>query len=672
MNAEIDDCKTAILHLIGHIQSYGVMLVIDRQTGKVTACSQNTLELLGSDTGEVLGTHWSAWLEPQYYSALEGLDKAQHSAQATGPTAPLILQGSINGRDLLISGHLLHGSAIIEFEPWSNEHYYAHSDRLLFLQQLANCQSPGAAAELLLDHIATISGFERVMLYRFLPDWHGKVTAERLDPGVQGFLGLHFPAGDIPENARRLYTLNIQRLVADISAPAVPVVGHLDDGPIDMTYAQLRAVHPVHLQYLANIGAQASFSVSILVSGQLWGMIACHHGKPVRLGFRRRTLCDELARIVSIYMTGLSALEAERRNSEVRELLSTLQGALQGGDTPEHALKSLAADVLELLAADALWLRLGKREWYQGSVPSRDSLLQLEHWMASRGDKNIYHASSLPDPLVNNSELVRLASGLLVIPLDHHDFILFMRREQLESVEWAGRPAQLDEDATDLLTPRTSFLKWTKQVYGRSLSWQDNQLEFAGDIRDILNDYFGKSELEQLALQDPLTGLANRARFDRELADAIRLAGERGEVLAVFMMDLDHFKEVNDSLGHAAGDELLVEVADRLRAAVRGRDIVSRFGGDEFSIILRTIKHSGEVEAIAGRILDQIRRPFLLRDRDAEVGISIGIAFYPEHAATGAQLVENADAALYAVKRSGRNAWRIYDTGCEKTSEQGG
>ena len=130
------------------------------------------------------------------------------------------------------------------------------------------------------EQVRQLTGYDRVMLYQFLPEWHGKVVAEVCQPGVEGFLGLHFPAGDIPPNARRLYLVKHQRVIADVNAEPVPVLSASADTMVDLTYSQLRAVHPVHIQYLKNMGVEASFSVSLVVAGRLWGMIACHHFAP--------------------------------------------------------------------------------------------------------------------------------------------------------------------------------------------------------------------------------------------------------------------------------------------------------------------------------------------------------------------------------------------------------
>jgi len=660
MSDQINDCKTAELHLIGKIQPYGVLLAVDRASGIIFACSENTDGLLKQQAADIIGTHWSGLITPGQIPALS------NPTDLAGATATQIIQTTLNGLPVLISSHVQGPAVIIELEPWLKEASRSHETRLGFLQGLSNCTTPELAADLLLEHVADITGFDRVMLYKFLPGWHGKVIAERLRPGINGFLGLHFPAGDIPENARHLYTVNMQRFVADVNEAGIPVLTTDKERVLDLTYAQLRAVHPVHLQYLQNIGACSSFSVSILVSGKLWGMVACHHTSPVQLGFKRRAQCEELARIVSLYMSGLVALEIEKRRADFRtvisEIRSDIRSELTAGEHISAAILAQASTLLQLFAVDGFWMKIEGKDFYHGLIPDGESLAVLQEWLFQRGSARIFHTDTIASALKSYPDLVKHASGLLFIPLNEYGFIVCLRSEQIENVQWAGRagPGEQDTSVT-ALTPRTSFMAWTEQVHGHSVPWQDSEVEIAERLRNMLQDYLEKSELQQMALQDGLTGLANRARIEQELESAIAVSRASHSIIAVFMLDLDRFKHVNDKWGHAAGDELLIQVADRLKVLVRGRDVVARFGGDEFAIVLYHFTSISEVETVAARIVENIRKPFQLKEATVEIGVSIGIAFCPLHADTSKQLIKNADIALYNVKSQGRNNWQIYD-----------
>ncbi|MDP2142315.1 MAG: diguanylate cyclase [Gammaproteobacteria bacterium] len=657
MTVLINDCKTAELHLIGKIQPCGALLAIDRTTDRIAACSENASIFLMRDVKDLIGNHWSDF----FHSNDISMAAAEDDPELYLPT---ITESVLNDTPVVISSHPRGPFIIVEIETRSDEAVYEHSDRLRFLQRLAAMDTPDGAARLLMQSIARITGFDRVMLYKFMPDWHGKVIDEQNKPGVQGFLGLHFPAADIPENARRLYAVNMQRIIVDVTASDVNIVAADEVGALDLTYSQLRAVHPVHIQYLQNIGARTSFSVSIKVAGNLWGMVACHHLQLAPIGFRRRFLCEELARTVSLQMSGLMALEAERSRSEFFAVKSTILAALRMNASLSASFNVYATQLLKVFAADGIWFNVDGQDLRYGVVARIDALAVLNKWLAQLDDQEVFHTSRIARELQMQESLVKHASGMLYIPLGKRGFVVFCRNEQKEDVQWAGndRNSASGNCEAQEFTPRKSFDKWSELVVGRSFEWQETELESAARLREVLIDHLERTELEQLALQDGLTGLANRTMFENELKNAIQVSKSKVRIVAVFMLDLDKFKPVNDTWGHAAGDELLIQVGERLKKLVRGRDVVARFGGDEFAVILYHFVHLDEVRNVASRIIEELHNPFRLEEAEVQIGASLGIALFPEHAAEPQELMEKADAALYEVKRSGRNAWRFYDT----------
>lgn len=169
-----------------------------------------------------------------------------------------------------------------------------------------------------------------------------------------------------------------------------------------------------------------------------------------------------------------------------------------------------------------------------------------------------------------------------------------------------------------------------------------------------------KAELER-ANYDPLTGLPNRVIARDRLHQGLLQAKRTGGQLAVLYMDLDKFKAVNDQMGHAAGDELLQQVAQRGRTCIRAMDTVARLGGDEFACVLPALDSPVLAEQLAQRFVDVMHQPFALRDGEAHIGASVGIAYYPAHGSTAAVLLECADVALYHAKRAGRNVFRVFN-----------
>jgi len=555
---------------------------------------------------------------------------------------------------------------LVEMEWRQKGQRFDFNSKIGFLRELSACYEAEDVARVLMKYIARVTGFDRVMLYQFAPDWHGKVIAEKNRPGVQGFLGLHFPASDIPPNARRLYVKNIQRFIADTEAGTENILTHEAGQSIDLTWSQLRAVHPVHIDYLRNIKARSSFSVSIVTAGRLWGMVACHHLQVRAMSLKLRYLCEELARIASLHMSGLQAVAAEKRRNRLQLSLVHVGSAMDMEQPAESVGKQLI-QVMEVVGADSMLLRLGGKSFAHGPLATSGKLGALRKWLAGHPEtKRLWHCSQIPEALVHDPVLVSYASGMLFVPFGpkrQHNYVLFTRNEQMENIRWAGRlPAEIGEVPRPQ-TPRASFAAWEQETQGQSLSWDELEIETAGQMGRALTEDLNTAHLEKLAMQDSLTRLPNRRSFERSLSQGIRAANRHKNGLAVFMLDLDDFKPVNDEYGHEAGDELLIEIGRRLTQVVRERDTVARLGGDEFAIIQYHLGKSPteEVVLVAERMVAELSRPVKLKQASVTVGVSVGIALYPQHGRSDSQLVKLADEAMYEVKETGKNGYRIFN-----------
>jgi len=655
-NAPFGDCKQADLHFADQIQSHGALVAIDKRTQLICACSANTASLVGRTPDNLLGQNWSVSFTPtQIESLFKPVDKP-------GNEVPRIQRAELHQKPVLIANHSAHNITLVEIEhDLSETDAFNFSDTITYLHALAATHSVAAAAELLMKKIAAVTEFDRVMLYKFLPEWHGEVIAESLRPGVEGFMGLRFPASDIPANARRLYLLNRQRAIADVYSEPVPVLIAPNCELIDFTYSQLRAVHPTHIQYLKNIGTVASFSISIVVAGKLWGLIACHHLAARKPSLVERQFCEQLSHMTSIHMSDMNAMQAEQTRFVYREAQAEIKEALNMNDPHKHAISTQLTRIRQTFKSQGIWAHFDTHDYYSGDIPDDVSLSILKNWLETYDKSDITASSHIHSAFAKYPALVRFASGMMYIPLVDHDFLLLMRSEQIETVNWAGKPHNLSEESdASALTPRSSFQKWSQQVRGTSEPWEDIDIEAARKLRELLIDHIEKILLEGLAMHDPLTGLANRHKFERKLQEAIKLSISNDSLSAVYMLDLDKFKPVNDTLGHAAGDELLIKVAERLKKIVRERDVVARLGGDEFAVIQFHLTNTEDAHLTAERILSEIGRPFNISGQNVEIGVSIGVAICPFHSVEEHELLLNADLALYRAKHTGRNAFKIF------------
>jgi diguanylate cyclase (GGDEF)-like protein len=223
--------------------------------------------------------------------------------------------------------------------------------------------------------------------------------------------------------------------------------------------------------------------------------------------------------------------------------------------------------------------------------------------------------------------------------------------------------AQGDESSVDDLMSLTGdgdfppqLVELAEQIGSLVVQKEAREFRLEMIIEDLLD---AQSRLEQANL-DPLTGLPNRAIFHELLEKACDECSQTCHSLALMFIDLDKFKQVNDTMGHDAGDELLVQVADRLRACIGEHGQIARLGGDEFTVILPALAEEQVALALAANILRELQRPFDLKFGRAHIGGSVGLSFYPHEADRPVSLLKNADIAMYRAKEIGRNNCQLY------------
>jgi chemotaxis family two-component system sensor kinase Cph1 len=651
------DCKRAILQNLGEVQSNGVLVAVHLENNRIEYCSANSAEFLGVEPSDLLGRTGGEWL-PENWLGLYTLASREGIPDWC----------DFAGIDpLVVVGHRQGAHRIFEFERAGSapSQWWNHGARTRFITQLSAVRTIEQCHEIVVNQVFERAGYDRVVMYRFLPDWDGEVVYERCRPGVGGFLRLRFPATDIPANARQMFTLNWQRAIVDVDSETSPVLKwNQNVEPLDLTYSTLRSAHPAHIQYLKNMGVQASLTLSIVANGKLWGLIACHHLSSRTLAIEDRLTFEEMARLMSLHLANLLGLIEQQTAADMRHQLSRLQGAMSAAaDQAGLALAQNLGTVRQTFGAGGAWLRFEGKDFFTGRVPDKLALAPLRDFLDRFPREQVSHYAALPQPLQSHRALAANASGVLFIPLGSADFIALVRPEVIETVSWAGKPQELEDNADFAarpLTPRNSFAVWSQRVRNHADQWTGTELEFAEKIRIDIQMFLATARLEQIALHDPLTGLANRLLFERRLQQEVRNSITRSNAFAVYMIDLDRFKQVNDTLGHGAGDQLLTGIAARLVAAVRSGDTVARLGGDEFAILQTGLDNRTGATSLAEKIVELASRPYTILGHVVEIGVSVGISIYPSDTVEESELLEYADLALYKVKRSGRNAYSMY------------
>jgi serine phosphatase RsbU (regulator of sigma subunit)/GAF domain-containing protein len=329
--------------------------------------------------------------------------------------------------------------------------------------------------------VRSLSGFDRVMVYRFDADWNGEVIAERKREDLNTFLGLHYPASDIPAQARELYRRNWLRLIPDIgyaSVPLVPPVAHDTAQPLDLSSSTLRSVSPIHVEYLGNMGVGASMSVSIVINGELWGLIACHHyAGPHHVSVPARNAVEFLAQLISQRISETLVADVRSRTIELTAVADRVAQAFASARRAdiEEVLHDHEADVLALAGATGFVLQAAGATVRLGTTPPPDVIEQvIECWPS---DDEALHTNRLGELCPAVADHAGVASGILANALinDRSEFVAWFRPELVQAVDWGGDPhnAKLAaiEDDTVRLSPRKSFELWRETIRGRAELW---------------------------------------------------------------------------------------------------------------------------------------------------------------------------------------------------------
>ncbi|PRY69571.1 diguanylate cyclase (GGDEF)-like protein [Glaciihabitans tibetensis] len=645
----------------GTIQPHGALLAVDAGTMEITVASDNCEAILGIHHEFLLGNSLRAVTGDEWIAA-------NFAAVARTSTAanPLLL--TIGDRQFEVIVHRGGPLVIVEFEPVPGDatSQSAQSAVAVYgaVHRLAQARSHAALWTAAARELQELTLFERVTIYSFHPDGHGEIVAEELAEGMEPYLGLHFPASDIPEQARQLYLTKLSRQIADSSGPTSALLslpapaGRATPQSLDLSSAELRSVSPHHLEFMRNMGQASTVSLSLVRDGQLIGMVTLAHRTPHRVPYLLRQGLEVLANQIALQLNSMDEIDRLKAQVRVRNIRANLVGQSGVRDSTDAAdfaaaLFSGELTVLNLIPANGAVLSLAGSITTVGVVPPEDGIAHLAGWGLQRDDAQSYVTESLPGQYPELATQLPGVTGLLFVPLPGSgDFIAWFRPEITETVKWLG--AQTRDNRVTPLSPRTSFSSWTQSVSGKSAPWDGLEHEAEELSRDLAGALVRHAEakLAALAMSDALTGLPNRRLLMDRLAQALQSPTRSGATSLLFI-DLDSFKLINDTYGHDAGDQVLLETARRILDSTRAGDTVARLGGDEFVILCENTS-TDDAGSLARRVIESLRQPIALDGLLLTVSASVGIAD-ADVASTADQLLRGADGAMYRAKQLGRD-----------------
>jgi diguanylate cyclase (GGDEF)-like protein/PAS domain S-box-containing protein len=482
------NCEREAIHHIGSIQPTGVLLAVDERSLVVRQASTNAARLFDKGREDLLGLSLAELIGDQEVAKLLtplGLEEWR-------PSAVVSLQVPHRGLlDALVfrSGGLL----VVEFElePYDTSDLF-HSlfipirDALWQLDAETNLVK---YTQTVVDQVRLLTGYDRVMMYRFDTNWDGEVISESAVPGVDSYLGNRFPASDIPAQARELYTRNLVRVICDVNARAVPIepaINPVSQGPLDLTYSSLRMLSPVHLEYLRNMGVAASLTISLIQNGRLWGLIACHHFSPKYMPLRVRELDEFIGKTVSLKLSNLENDERIALNSRLRELLNSLTWQIRQSPDIDHDIHECGTEMLNIIRAQGAVVSLHGVRYTLGSTPTAKQIEGLVAWLRTLPVAPVYCVDNLPEVFPAAQEFSDVASGLMIAPLDHelHSFILWFRVGITRTINWAGQPNKfvIRSEDTIRLSPRQSFKSWVETYRDKCPAWSQLEIDAANAL----------------------------------------------------------------------------------------------------------------------------------------------------------------------------------------------
>lgn len=477
VSSQLTGCDLEPIHIPGSIQPYGVMLIVD-EAGVIVGYA--------GEAGAALG---------QRLETVFGRSAEQVSASLSDYGVRVIGDASLHGAPRDAIAYRSGDHLVVELTEKT-------ADVELDAEFLSQMETLGATLErsTSLPDLSTqaaiifqeLTGYGRVMIYQFVDDDAGVVLGEAISDASSSFMNHHFPASDIPRQARALYVRNKVRVIADVHYTPAPVVSASSDlQAIDMSDSMLRSVSPVHIQYLKNMGVAASASMSIVKDGILWGLVACHHHEPRNLSLTTRLACQSVATALARQVKAREESELYRERIRLRAQEDVVLSRLGADDSLDEFFARSGDSIAALLQADGFAAIQGDDLFCSGQCPDAIDMRAMAEHVRRPAAIKPFVTSSLLTQMPEAAAFADVASGLLAVTMSTEvpTILMWFRAERLQTVKWAGNPHKdIEHQPGDVLSPRASFEAWSESVRGTSRDWSIAEIESASRIVRLMLD----------------------------------------------------------------------------------------------------------------------------------------------------------------------------------------
>ncbi|MBH8575133.1 GAF domain-containing protein [Nostocaceae cyanobacterium CENA369] len=578
---DLSNCNKEPIHIPGFIQPHGVLLALKEADLTILQVSENTFNIFGVHPEELLNQNLSNLLESDQVNLLRDC-LYQEDLPIVNPVEFNIKN---NGNILHFDGilHRSNSTLILELEPLAAaktnaffQFYHLVKQAMLKLQVASTVTE---LSQILAKEVKKITGFDRVMVYRFDENWNGIIIAEEKPEYLTAYLGLHYPASDIPQQARNLYSQNWLRIIPDAKYQPVAIVptnNPLNDQPLDLSRSVLRSVSPLHTEYMHNMGVAASMSISIMKNQKLWGLIACHHQKPKYIPYEIRSNCEFLAQMTSLEMSAREDIEDTEYKIQLKSINTKLMEYMSLENNFIDGLINKNPNLLHLVNAQGTVVCFNGNYFPIGNTPEQQDIHNLVEWIAQNRQEEIFYTDSLAQFYPEAEKFRDVASGLMVISISktQKNYVLWFRPEVVRTVNWGGnpnKPVEVIANGSIRLSPRKSFELWKETVLLKSLPWKSCEISAALELRNAIIGVVlrkadelaqinielerSNNELDAFAyiashdLKEPLRGIHNYSNFlIEDYGETINAEGKAK--LLTLMRLTQRMEDLIDSLLH--------------------------------------------------------------------------------------------------------------------------
>ena len=611
-NINLTGLREIPIHSNNQIQPHGVLLVLRETDLKILQVSTNITNILSLEPSQILEKSLEDLLDPFQIKQIK-MGLLEDSIELINPSKIWIRK---KGDDYVVFDAIFHrnpqGTLILELEPALSQEnipflsfYHLARASINRLEETANLRD---FCRIIVQEVRKVTGFDRVMLYKFDDDGHGSVIAEEKLESLEPYLGLHYPESDIPKPARKLFCANWIRFIPNSHATNVeiiPSIHPVTQRATNLTNSILRSASPCHIEYLHNMGVGASLTISLIKEGKLWGLIACHHQQPKYVSYELRKACEFLGRVIFSEVSAREETEDYDYRMRLTYIQSTLVDYMSQAENFIDGLVKHEPNILDLTSAQGAAICFGGNWTKVGETPTTEELNFLVGWLKNNVEEEIFYTDSLARIYPDAEKFKNVASGLLAIPISQRNYVLWFRPEVIQTVNWGGdpnRPYDVNQDEDNLrLCPRKSFDLWKQTVQLTSLPWRQVEIKVALELRKAIVNIIlrqadelallaadlerSNGELKKFAyvashdLQEPLNQVANyvqllemryKKSLDEDADEFINYVVEGVSLMQTLIDDVLAYSKVDMQVG----DFQRIEVEKALERALnnlRGR-----------------------------------------------------------------------------------------------------